>query len=156
MWRHPAFDGTHYISPRDAPHLSPGCTISHNVVPYVTLLFLLFGRGSRDIAERILYYESQYVVAFAYGVCGSTCAEIEEGDALPWLLLRFINDEQDGYNVCDELISADDISYAYVDIENRTIARTQSVTSSASYGDTLDLCETAKLLLKSLETGGNG
>lgn len=68
----------------------------------------------------------------------------------------FINDEQDGYNVCDELISADDISYACVDVENRTIARTQSATSSASYGDTLDLCETAKLLLKSLETGGNG
>ena len=113
MWRHPAFDGTHYISPRGAPHLSPGCTISHNVVPYVTLLFLLFGRGSRDIAERILYYESQYVVAFAYGVCGSTCAEIEEGDTLPWLLLRFINDEQNGYNACDELISTDVTFYLH-------------------------------------------
>ena len=32
------------------------------------------------------------------------------------------NDEQYGYNVRDELISADDLSYAYDDIGNRTTA----------------------------------
>ena len=34
-------------------------------------------------------------------------------------------------------------------------ARTRSSTSSASHGDTVNLYKTAKLLLKSLETGGN-
>ena len=40
------------------------------------------------------------------------------------------NDEQYGYNVRDELISADNVSYAYDDIGNRTIAEGKTYTAN--------------------------
>ena len=40
------------------------------------------------------------------------------------------NDEQYGYNVRDELISADDVSYAYDDIGNRTTAEGKAYTAN--------------------------
>lgn len=43
----------------------------------------------------------------------------------------FINDEHYGYNVRDELISADDLSYAYDDIGNRTTAEGKTYTANA-------------------------
>ncbi len=42
----------------------------------------------------------------------------------------FINDEHYGYNVRDELISADDLSYAYDDIGNRTTAEGKTYTTN--------------------------
>ena len=42
----------------------------------------------------------------------------------------FINDEQYGYNVRDELISADNVSYAYDDIGNRTTAEGKTYTAN--------------------------
>ena len=42
----------------------------------------------------------------------------------------FINDEHYGYNVRDELISADDLSYAYDDIGNRTTAEGKTYTAN--------------------------
>ena len=42
----------------------------------------------------------------------------------------FINDEQYGYNVRDELISADEVSYAYDDIGNRTTAEGKTYTAN--------------------------
>ena len=42
----------------------------------------------------------------------------------------FINDEHYGYNVRDELISADEVSYAYDDIGNRTTAEGKTYTAN--------------------------
>ena len=42
----------------------------------------------------------------------------------------FINDEQYGYNIRDELIAADEVSYAYDDIGNRTTAEGKAYTAN--------------------------
>ena len=42
----------------------------------------------------------------------------------------FINDEQYGYNIRDELIAADEVSYAYDDIGNRTTAEGKTYTAN--------------------------
>lgn len=42
----------------------------------------------------------------------------------------FINDEQYGYNIRNELISADELSYAYDDIGNRTTAEGKTYTAN--------------------------
>ena len=42
----------------------------------------------------------------------------------------FINDEHYGCNVRDELIAADEVSYAYDDIGNRTIAEGKAYTAN--------------------------
>ena len=54
----------------------------------------------------------------------------KRGAALLGCRCVFINDEQYGYNVRDELISADDLSYAYDDIGNRTTAEGKTYTAN--------------------------
>ena len=54
----------------------------------------------------------------------------KRGAALLGCRCVFINDEQYGYNIRDELIAADEVSYAYDDIGNRTTAEGKTYTAS--------------------------
>ena len=54
----------------------------------------------------------------------------KRGAALLGCRYVFINDEQYGYNVRDELIAADEVSYAYDDIGNRTTAEGKTYTAN--------------------------
>ena len=55
----------------------------------------------------------------------------KRGAALLGCRCVFINDEQYGYNIRDELIAADEVSYAYDDIGNRTTAEGKTYTANA-------------------------
>ena len=54
----------------------------------------------------------------------------KRGAALLGCRCVFINDEQYGYNVRNELISANDLSYAYDDVGNRTTAEGKAYTAN--------------------------
>ena len=54
----------------------------------------------------------------------------KRGAALLGRRCVFINDEQYGYNIRDELIAADEVSYAYDDIGNRTTAEGKTYTAN--------------------------
>ena len=54
----------------------------------------------------------------------------KRGTALLACRCVFINDEHYGYNARDELISADEVSYAYDDIGNRTTAEGKTYTAN--------------------------
>ena len=54
----------------------------------------------------------------------------KRGAALLGCRRAFINDEQYGYNARDELTSADEISYNYDDIGNRTTAEGKTYTAN--------------------------
>ena len=54
----------------------------------------------------------------------------KRGAALLGCRCVFINDEQYGYNVRNELISANDLSYAYDDVGNRTTAEGKTYTAN--------------------------